>query len=204
MIEVDYILSKLKYLLGYKHDKELASLLGVKPGTISSWRTRGALRFDKIINLCKIYNIDLNELFLIKSNRNNKDVKLVMVPVEYHLLYFLNPVEYISKSFLYSFPTEENVDIAFQIGFNNMYPTLVVSSYVLAKKIDLKDIQPLNLYVIVVQEKGILFHRYQSDTNNDEFVFSSDNPHFKNFLVKVNDILEIFCIKGLFIPHAGR
>lgn len=199
----DNIIKKLKQLLGLKTDLELANILHVKPNTVSSWKSRETLQYEKIILLCKENKIDLNDLFFDETNRaNSTDLqkrKVKMVSVDHHFEYFLNPERVWATSPSYIFPTEEEVDTAFQIATENMYPTIKVSSYVLTKKIDLKDIKPWNLYILVLEGRGILCYRFKRVTDKNELFFISDNENFENLTVSPDQIKEIFCIRGAFI-----
>lgn len=49
MLDANDVIRRLKQLLGFKTDLELANLLGIKPNTLSSWKIRETLRYDKII-----------------------------------------------------------------------------------------------------------------------------------------------------------
>lgn len=95
MLQANDVIKRLKQLLGYKNDLELAKILGIKPNTLSSWKVRETMRYDKIIAICKKYKIDLNDLFLAHPNSvlnvdlENRRVK--MISVDHHIEYFLNP-----------------------------------------------------------------------------------------------------------------
>jgi len=123
MLQANEVIKRLKQLLGYKNDLELANLLGIKPNTLSSWKVRETLRYDKIIEICKKH------------------------------------------------------------------------------KIDLADIKPWHIYLLVVEGKGILCYRFKRYTVEGELLFISDNPAFDTFTVNPNDVREIFCIRGAFLPN---
>ncbi|EHQ41367.1 LexA family transcriptional regulator [Myroides odoratus] len=205
MLQANEVIKRLKQLLGYKNDLELANLLGIKPNTLSSWKVRETMRYDKIIAICKKHKIDLNDLFLAHPNSvlnvdlENRRVK--MISVDHHIEYFLNAEKCCGTSPTCVFPTEEEIDMAFQIGVENMYPTIKVSSYVLTKQIDLSEIKPWHIYLLVVEGKGILCYRFKRYTPEGELLFISDNPAFDSFLVEPKDIREIFCIRGAFLPN---
>ena len=57
------ILSRLKNQLKIKTDVELSEIMAVKPNTISTWKKRGSVDYDKIIDLCQANEIDLNIIF---------------------------------------------------------------------------------------------------------------------------------------------
>jgi len=205
MLQAHEVIGRLKQLLGYKNDLELANVLGIKPNTLSSWKIRETLRYDKIIEICKANKIDLNDLFLTHPNSIlNVDVerrRVKMISVDHQIEYFLNPEKCCGTSPSCIFPTEEEVDMAFQIGIENMYPTIKVSSYVLSKKIELTDIKPWHIYLFVLENKGILCYRFKRYTTEGELLLISDNPAFDNLVVKPDEIRELFCIRGAFLSN---
>lgn len=205
MLQANEVIKRLKQLLGYKNDLELAKLLGIKPNTLSSWKVRETLRYDKIIEICKKHKIDLNDLFLAHPNSVlNVDLekrRVKMISVDHHIEYFLNPEKCYGTSPSCVFPTEEEIDMAFQIGVENMNPTIRISSYVLTKKIELAEIKPWHIYLLVVEGKGILCYRFKRYTTEGELLLISDNPAFDSLLVKSSDIREVFCIRGAFLPN---
>ncbi len=58
----DSTLDRLKVVLNLKNDVALANSLGVKPTTISSWRSRDSLDHDRIIAKCIENKININWL----------------------------------------------------------------------------------------------------------------------------------------------
>lgn len=205
MSQTNDVIRRLKQLLGYKNDQELAELLEIKPNTLSSWKIRDTLRYDKIIALCRRQRIDLNDLFLVFPNIGlNVDFehrRVKMISVDHQIEYFLDPEKCSASAPLCAFPTEEAIDMAFQIGVNNMYPTLKVSSYVLSKRIDILEMKPWQLYLMVIKGKGILCYRFKRSTDEGELIFVSDNPTFDNLVIKTEEIREIFCVRGVFLPN---
>ncbi|MEC4116224.1 LexA family transcriptional regulator [Myroides phaeus] len=199
------VIKKLKKLLEIKTDLELSDILKVKPNTISSWKKRNSLQYEGIIEICKEHRIDLNELFLkestiVKSNSFlKKQVK--MISLDHQFEYFLDSEKVLKDAPKFVFPTTEEVDMAFQVASENMYPTLKVSSYVITKKIDIKDIQPWHLYLFVLKGRGLMTYRFKRVLENNHLLFVSDNSSYENLDVAPSDIIEIFCIRGAFLPN---
>jgi hypothetical protein len=52
------IINRLKVGLSLKSDKNLSDFLGIKPTTLSSWRTRDTLDYDLIFTKCVEISID--------------------------------------------------------------------------------------------------------------------------------------------------
>lgn len=199
------VIKKLKELLDIKTDFELAKLLDVKPNTVSSWKSRESLHFEKIIALCEMHKIDLNTLFLAGTESNNSfniyKRRVKMISVEHHFEYCLDAKNALAICPTFIYPTEEEVDTAFQISSENMYPTIKVSSYVLSKKISLQDLKPWNLYVLVLKDKGIVCYRFKRKTDTSELFFISDNENYENLIVPENQVKEVFCVRGAFIGN---
>lgn len=57
------IIQTIKDSLGVKNDKEFCKILDIKQNTLSTWRKRDTLDFNKIISICETNNLDLNEVF---------------------------------------------------------------------------------------------------------------------------------------------
>lgn len=199
------VIKKLKKLLGIKTDLELATILDVKPNTISSWKKRNSLQYEGLIALCKENRIDLNELFFkdsssVYSNSLLKR-KVKMISIEHHFEYFLDADKTLAAAPSFVFPTTEEVDVAFQVAPENMYPTLKVSSYVITKKVEIRDIQPWHLYLFLLKGKGLMTYRFKRVLDNKHLLFISDNTNFENLEVDPAEIMEIFCIRGAFLPN---
>lgn len=205
MVQANEVITRLKQLLGYRNDLELAQVLDIKPNTLSTWKKRETLAYDKIIEVCKKNKIDLNDLFLTNPhsilNINLEDRRVKMISVDHHIEYFLNPEKCYSTSPSCIFPIAEEVDMAFQIGVENMSPTVKVSSYVLVKRIALKDILPWQIYVFVVENRGILCYRFKHVTPEGNLFLVSDNFAFENLEIRPEDVREVFCIHGAFLPN---
>lgn len=199
------VIKRLKELLKIKTDLELATILGVKPNTISSWKKRNSLQFETIIELCKENNIDLNELFYSdvvnyksEKQKNSKEVKLVSS--ELHFQYLLDSKDTLESLPIFNFPFLEDVEIGFQVISENMVPTVRVSSYVICKRLDLKSIKPLEIYVIHLKNKGLFVHRFERVELNGTLIFGSDNRAFSDIEINPRDIEEVFVVRGAFLP----
>jgi hypothetical protein len=83
----DMILERVKELLTLKTDLQLSDYLKVKPGTISSWRSRNSIDFQRIFDICKENKFNLNyiiwgmgEPYYIPETAglNKRDLKAVL------------------------------------------------------------------------------------------------------------------------------
>lgn len=205
MLQVEDIIKKLKQFIGYENDNELAAILGIKPNTLASWKVRKTLSYSKIIDLCRKCNIDLNDLFSVYPDSGlNIDLgyrRVRMISADHQVEYFLNKQKCCLTAPISTFPTDQEIDMAFQIAVDNMYPTLNISSYVLSKKIELNEIKVWQLYLLIIENKGVLCYRFKRYTLEGELVFISDNPTFDNVTINPKDVREIFSIRGVFIPN---
>lgn len=61
------ILDRLKTALELKNDSELATTLGIAPNTLSAWKKRNSVDFDKIFSICENISID----WLIKGEEHH-------------------------------------------------------------------------------------------------------------------------------------
>lgn len=191
--------------MGIKTDLQLADILDVKPNTISSWKKRDSLQYEGLIALCKDHKIDLNELFFSDStavyNTSYHKRKVKMISIDHHFEYFLDPEKTLATAPSYVFPTTEEVDTAFQVSVDNMYPTIKTTSYVITKKIELDELQLWHIYLFILKDKGIVLYRYKRKTEDNKLLLISDNTAFENIQVKIEDVKEVFCVRGGFMPN---
>lgn len=71
-------------------------------------------------------------------------------------------------------------------------------------KIDLNELffaDSSDLYLFVLEGRGMLIYRYKRVTDTGKLLFISDNPNYENLEVNPTDIREIFCIRGAFLPN---
>ncbi|MCT8340294.1 helix-turn-helix domain containing protein [Flavobacteriaceae bacterium TK19130] len=59
----DIIIDRLKKLLNLSSDKALCEVLDIKPNTLSTWKRRKTLDFNKVIALCNKHELNLNYVF---------------------------------------------------------------------------------------------------------------------------------------------
>ena len=208
MQSVTEVIKNLKGLLGIKTDLELARLINVKPNTISSWKSRETFQYDTIIELCRQRNIDLNEVFFdkyeVSFEKGLNRRKVVMVSVQNQLEYFIANKASEALNPICFFPTELEIDVAFQIGNDNMQPTIKVGSYALCKKVSDKIIHPWRVYVLVVEDEGILCNRFKGYSNKGELVFSNDSTEFDDLIINWDNIREVFIVNGLFLNSGNN
>ena len=62
------LIERLKSELSIKRDKDLCRLLDIKHNTLSTWKKRDTLDFNKILALCEKHNLNLNFIFFEEEN----------------------------------------------------------------------------------------------------------------------------------------
>lgn len=62
------LIERLKSELSIKKDKDLCIMLDIKHNTLSTWKKRDTLDFNKILALCEKHNLDLNYIFFEEQN----------------------------------------------------------------------------------------------------------------------------------------
>ena len=62
------LIERLKSELSIKKDKDLCALMDIKHNTLSTWKKRDTLDFNKILALCEEHNLDLNYIFFEEEN----------------------------------------------------------------------------------------------------------------------------------------
>ncbi|NVO08782.1 MAG: helix-turn-helix domain-containing protein [Bacteroidales bacterium] len=72
-METVFIIERLKTYYQVDTDTSLASVLGIRQNTISSWRSRSAIDFELIIARCD--NINFNWLFFDEGPVFRSDIK---------------------------------------------------------------------------------------------------------------------------------
>jgi len=75
-----------------------------------------------------------------------------------------------------------------------------LSSYLLSMPIELAEMKPWHIYVLVVENRGILCYRFKRKMENGEYLFVSDNPVFESMTLSTEDIRTVFSIRGVFLP----
>lgn len=199
------VLNRMKKLLRVKTDLELSKLLDVRPNTLSTWKKRDSLDYSTIIELCKLYKIDLNQVFMEgKGAKALPDHFREVTPfISRNILH-----EYIMGGFednledlpSYHFPfiaSEESR--VFQIPTNNMFPLIEENSFALCERISISNIRDNNIAVVISKRKGFFLNR-MIKKEEGTFLLLNENhiPHEEDSLeIHINDIDELWLVKGI-------
>ena len=73
------LIDRLKSELFIKKDKDLCMLLGIKHNTLSTWKKRDTLDFNKILELCEKHNLDLNYIFFEEEESLKEEKKQAII-----------------------------------------------------------------------------------------------------------------------------
>jgi hypothetical protein len=63
-VDVNGILNRVKDLTSMKNDRALALLFGVKPNTLSGWRERNSMSYERLFAVCEVLKLDMNFVVL--------------------------------------------------------------------------------------------------------------------------------------------
>lgn len=201
-LNATFIVKKLKSILKFKTDLQLAEFLNVRPNTISTWKKRNSVDYNSIITVCDLYEIDLNEVFL-SSKRNSKhenlngsETPLICREVQYQ--YCMNSESLMESLPRYNFPFVRGVETrAFQVISTNMFPVIEENSFVVCESVAIENIQDNSLVVVVSPTKGIFINRItRMHDKTNVFILSSENAFFNNITISSQDISEIWYIKA--------
>ena len=73
---LDEVLKRVSSLIGANTDKSLAEGLGVSPQTLSTWKRRNTIPYERLIQFALDQKISLDELLLGKSDSSSVDPTL--------------------------------------------------------------------------------------------------------------------------------
>ena len=76
------LIERLKQELSIRKDKELCELLDIKHNTLSTWRKRDSIDFNKVIALCELKGLDLNFIFFEEDNDGQNQNKPSLPPLK--------------------------------------------------------------------------------------------------------------------------
>lgn len=73
MIDINFVLDKLKNILDIKRDIDLSEKLGKSRGTVAVWRKRGSIDYETVIEFAIKNNISLDYLFRNEINKEKRE-----------------------------------------------------------------------------------------------------------------------------------
>tara|TARA_R110002020_G_scaffold40543_1_gene119789 strand:+ start:1776 stop:2405 length:630 start_codon:yes stop_codon:yes gene_type:complete len=169
------LIARLKFELGIKKDKDLCKLLDIKHNTLSTWKKRDTLDFNKILELCDKHNLDLNYIFFEEEEKKKEEQEtihnnaLIVPVVQTKKRNKLNP-------FFNTHLINTNRNIS--IFYNQVRDGDKISGeIVVGQKISLKKILANELYVIEDKQNSFYLDRLVNVENQKlkDSVFRLEN-----------------------------
>ena len=218
------ILSEIKKYLNISKDKDFASFLGIKQNTLSSWKKRNTIDYERIISKCDF--IDANWLLtgkgdMLKQNDNsyniseeinsvveepiNKGSQIVpkqgipLIPCEAVAGISAGSVSVMEHDIMeyYVVPDFHNVDFMIRVKGLSMHPTYNSGDVIACRMItDSKFLQWNKVHVIATKEQGVLVKRIKKSKEDDCILAISDNKDYDPFDIPKEEILNIALVVG--------
>lgn len=171
------IIDRLKEELSINTDKNLCKLIDIKPNTLSTWKKRDSLDFNKVIELCEKRNLDLNYIFF-----DEKDIKIEKKGT-IEATNILKPDKSSEKKpeailFKKLQLVNTNRNIALFNSIFSYHPALEGNNVVVGQKIRKKQIVKDVLYIIELETKELLIDELQElQPGNKEMGYKLKNYH---------------------------
>lgn len=143
------LIERLKSKLSIKKDKDLCLLLDIKSNTLSTWRKRDTLDFNKILELCEKHNLDLNYIFFEEDEK--------IKPEEEPKEEFKRPAKSRVNHFLSTqlINTNRNICVFYnQIGGNDGNDNSS-GEIIIGQKVSVKKIDENSLYIIEDKDNAL-------------------------------------------------
>lgn len=217
------ILNKIKLHLNLKYDKDFAEFLDIQQNTLSTWKTRNTLDYEKIIAKCdwidanwlltgkgemvKSENISVNEpnrVYRLKTDviLDNQKIPLYsaeaiagVVPV-FDDLVKQQPIDYLH------IPNAPKCDGAIIANGDSMYPLIKSGDYLGYKIIEdfISDIYWGQMYILYLTVAGEAFRtiKFVHKGKSDKYLkLVSENKHHQDKEVLISKIISIAQVKLL-------
>lgn len=181
------LIERLKQELSIKKDKELCELLDIKHNTLSTWRKRDSIDFNKVIDICESKGLDLNFIFFDEFNQKEKENQSTLPTKASHKEPAYELIPLISSKLI-----NANRNICIFINVNrqkkNYYNEIVVSQQLSIKKLS-ENIK----YVLELKNGRILMDTLLVDkAKSNSTIFLVGNV----IKLKFNDIAKVWQVLG--------
>ena len=216
---MSYIASNLKYIRKAKKltQDAFAEKLGIKRSSVGAYEEGRAIpNLDVLKKLSKIFDLSFEDILLknlsIEPNlqhysftqqRNQQKMSaaagnlIQFVPVKAAAGYLTGYAdnEFIDELNTFTLPMLAAGNYrAFEIDGDSMLPT-PSGSVIVGEKVDtLQHVKTSNTYVLLSKYDGVVYKRIQTSKTNSEkeITLISDNPVYRPYTVKYDDILEVW------------
>lgn len=213
------ILNEIKQYLNLKSDKDFADFLDIKQNTLSSWRSRNTMDYERLISKCDF--IDANWLFthkgsMLKENINDNGTqvyKLRTDKIEENQevpLYELEATAGLSSLFetgkaarvldSIKIPNLPKCDGAISVTGDSMYPLLKSGDIVLFRQAAIDDIFFGEMYIVSVKnewEEYLTIKYVQRSEKGDEWIkLVSQNQHHQSRDIHLSKVTALALVKA--------
>lgn len=196
------ILKKFKKAINIKTDTELAEILNIKSNTISSWKKRNTLDYAKIIEKCIDLNIDLNFLFLNNYITTSYESLTPIISKDLIYQYTNGTLRDSLKDLPFmKFPCQKNKEsIAFQIEKDDNNTSKAKDTFAICEKTIINNVSEDDNVFIISKKVGFFKTKIKPSNIDSNFLIlniQSDSSFNNNVTISLNDIDEIWVIKGM-------
>jgi transcriptional regulator with XRE-family HTH domain len=223
-----FINKNLKFLRAQQNmtQKQLAEKLGLKQAAIGAYEEeRSTPPLASLLDITKIFNVNLDDLVRIDLSRGEKDrktsytsrgreilaitvdstnkenVELVTQKASAGYLSGYQDVEYVKDLPKISLPVlpKNKTYRAFEIQGDSMLPvqpgSIIFGEYL----DDVASIKNGKLYILVTKQDGIVFKRVFNFAGDEaKLLLVSDNRQYQPYPLDVEDVLEVWFAKAFF------
>ena len=196
-------LKRLKKHLNINTDSKLSEILNIKPNTISSWKKRNTLDYNKIIDKCLELNIDLNVIFNEESNKSIQQNNTPIISKDLIYQYTSGQLkETISKLPTLKVPCLEHQEesIAFQIELSSVDTNSSKDCFAICERTALIDIKDEDTIIIISHKLGFFvtkMKRSSRDVSKTIITIEDNSPFNNNHTISIKDIDELWKITGI-------
>jgi transcriptional regulator with XRE-family HTH domain len=223
-----FINKNLKFLRGQQNmtQKQLAEKLGLKQAAIGAYEEeRSTPPLASLLDITKIFNVNLDDLVRIDLSRSDKDrkansttrgreilaitvdsnnkenVELVTQKASAGYLSGYQDVEYVKELPKINMPVlpKNRTYRAFEIQGDSMLP-MQPGSIIFGEYLDnVATIKNGKLYILVTRQDGIVFKRVFNFSGDEaKLLLVSDNRQYQPYPVDIEDVLEVWFAKAFF------
>ena len=206
--------------------EQLAGKIGTKRSLIGAYEEgRIEPKLQTILNICHYFNVSIDSLInenlskvkkaalqdikgrqlrILPITVNKQDEKelCTIVPVKASAGYMkgYGDIDYIESLPKFSLPypdlQPDHTYRLFQISGESMLP-VPPGSYIICDYVqDWYNIKNEECYVLITKDEGIVYKRIINNLSEGELTLKSDNPEFKPYKIKADQIIEVWKAKG--------
>ncbi len=157
------VIERIKNELLLTSDKALCKLLDIKPNTLSTWKKRDTLDFNKVIALCNEHQLNLNFIFFGEEPGTQPEEVLKLKSDSHQQKRLLVVKSDIRKLKLVN--TNRNI-IVLKIE-ESTHPSVAKGSVVVGQKIRKNKIKEATAYIIKFQNNVCVIDELYSSDRND-------------------------------------